>query len=662
MAEGAAIEANGLTFSLLPGADDVLKQVSLTLPRGARCVVVGPNGAGKSTMLELLSGGKMAPAGQVKVCGEDPFRGSSGSKVTLVQGGWRGNAANCMDSSRVREVLGRLAEATEPRLRRLRAALDVDALLDRFMGSLSDGQRRRVELGRRLQDEREVILLDEATADLDILARRSLLEFLQEDGVTVLNVTHVFDSLEPWATHVLQLHAGAVVRCEPAPFPSGPGGLFAIVAGWIVEASAADPNADIGMMSPPALEKPAEVPGGFALEVCSLSFGYEEWCPKSLVVESLRLPFGCRCALMGLNGSGKSTLLSILAGRRLVRSGQVNVLGHVAFRDHQVLDPQVAILSTEWKKQIADLSSARSLTFKELADSFIREAVENGGDMAAIAGRMVRLIQTLGVDPTKPLGALSDGNLRRAQIALKLLRPAKLILMDEVTADLDVPARKAVLTFLQEESEAGCAVVYCTHILDGLDGWATHFARARPGGHGVDCTELGPQSAAPLAELVIPMLQEDSQLPRAQETPPPLPKAAKFSGDAALPTGWDRRSTTQASAFGDHSWNAEKGPEENWSFASVAPKPGFLPGVASGPVGAEGAGPAGMGVGSAGMGGSQSQLPPGWGDRHGAGSLAGHSWTTGPTPGVGGQMQCGGQGAPFGAQGPPFGGGGGRFG
>merc|ERR1712039_576498 len=113
----------------------------------------------------------------------------------------------------------------------------------------------------------------------------------------------------------------------------------------------------------------------------------------------------------------------------------------------------------------------------------MEELVGAGMEMPALAGRMVRLMQMLGVEPMKPLGAMSDGMMRRVQIALKLLRPSKVLLVDEVTADLDVLGRAALLGFLKEESLAGCSVLYCTHIFDGLDGWATHILRLRPGGH-----------------------------------------------------------------------------------------------------------------------------------------------------------------------------------
>ena len=70
--------------------------------------------------------------------------------------------------------------------------------------------------------------------------------------------------------------------------------------------------------------------------------------------------------------------------------------------------------------------------------------------------------------------SVSDGQRRRVQILCKLLKPCSILLLDEITTDLDLLARQDLLSFLQEESEArGVSIVYCTHIFDGLDGWAT---------------------------------------------------------------------------------------------------------------------------------------------------------------------------------------------
>merc|ERR1719201_3236489 len=86
------------------------------------------------------------------------------------------------------------------------------------------------------------------------------------------------------------------------------------------------------------------------------------------------------------------------------------------------------------------------------------------------------------MDLTWRLHQVSDGQRRRAQLLLKLLRPSQLLLMDEVTTDLDVVSRQALLQFLREEcDERGATVVYSTHILDGLDDWPSHVLHLRHG-------------------------------------------------------------------------------------------------------------------------------------------------------------------------------------
>jgi CCR4-NOT complex subunit CAF16 len=84
------------------------------------------------------------------------------------------------------------------------------------INELSDGQRRRCQLLECLATPRPVYLMDEITSDLDIFAREGLLGFLRWEtehrGATILYCTHIFDHLEGWATHLLHLSLGRVVR------------------------------------------------------------------------------------------------------------------------------------------------------------------------------------------------------------------------------------------------------------------------------------------------------------------------------------------------------------------------------------------------------------------------------------------------------------------
>ena len=86
------------------------------------------------------------------------------------------------------------------------------------------------------------------------------------------------------------------------------------------------------------------------------------------------------------------------------------------------------------------------------------------------------LIELLGIDPKWRMHQVSDGQRRRVQLFLGLMRPFDILLLDEVTTALDVVVRQDLLLWLQKETETrGATIVYATHIFDGLDEWPTHI-------------------------------------------------------------------------------------------------------------------------------------------------------------------------------------------
>merc|ERR1712118_164923 len=95
-------------------------------------------------------------------------------------------------------------------------AEELQADLNWKINSISDGQRRRCQLLEILAPHRPVYLMDEITSDLDIFAREGILAFLKAEseqrGCTIFYCTHIFDHLEGWASHLLHLSKGEVVR------------------------------------------------------------------------------------------------------------------------------------------------------------------------------------------------------------------------------------------------------------------------------------------------------------------------------------------------------------------------------------------------------------------------------------------------------------------
>eukprot|EP00971_Amphidinium_carterae_P111765 2213493-Amphidinium_carterae.1 len=322
--------------------------------------------------------------------------------------------------------------------------------------------------------------------------------------------------------------------------------------------------------SPPVV--PHDERQSASLVIAGLEFKYALWCPLSLCIPELSVPWGSCCLVVGLNGCGKSTLLQILAGTRLCEKGEVTVLGHKAFHDHALLDSQVALMSMEWKSQVSALKGAQAMTFQELTNSVMQDAVAAGVEMPVLASRMVRLMQALRIDAQKPIGALSGGELRSVQLALRLVRPSKLLLVDEVSSDLDVLGRQSLLSFLHGEANAGCTVLYCTHILDGISGWATHILHLRPRAGACTLVETA-NIAQPVPEMVRAMLSEDVDVEHVDAAQLNSAHHSDAPDDEKLPFGWSQRQMSQAGAYGDYAWRADWRPADTWAYASVSEKP-----------------------------------------------------------------------------------------
>ena len=200
-----------------------------------------------------------------------------------------------------------------------------------------------------------------------------------------------------------------------------------------------------------------------AVEVRGLTFAYPGATAPVLDDLSFALPAGARCLLLGANGVGKSTLLRLLAGRHKIAPDVVRVLGRAAFED-TALAGELAFLGGPFPFA-ADISVAEMLASRPNVDP----------------RRRAEVLGILDVDPGWRMHRVSDGQRRRVQLLLDLERPLRVVLLDEVTAELDVLARADLLRFLREESEArGVTIVYASHVLDGLADFATDLLFLSP--------------------------------------------------------------------------------------------------------------------------------------------------------------------------------------
>jgi ABC-type transport system involved in cytochrome c biogenesis ATPase subunit len=153
-----------------------------------------------------------------------------------------------------------------------------------------------------------------------------------------------------------------------------------------------------------------------AVVVRDLRFSYNR--SKRVILDGidLEIPAGTRCLVIGANGAGKTTMLRVIAGKHMVSRETVRVLGASAFHDTW-LAGDVEMLGGNWPFDI-DLE----------VDEMLRNAV--GIDPE----RRDHLVELLGVDRTWHMHAVSDGQRRRVQLLFGLMRPRKLLLLDEVPA------------------------------------------------------------------------------------------------------------------------------------------------------------------------------------------------------------------------------------
>ncbi|KAH7914315.1 P-loop containing nucleoside triphosphate hydrolase protein [Hygrophoropsis aurantiaca] len=204
-----------------------------------------------------------------------------------------------------------------------------------------------------------------------------------------------------------------------------------------------------------------------SISVSGLTYHHTPDAPPSLSNIELHLPPGSRTIIVGANGAGKSTLLQILAGKRLVKGADIRIKGRDVFRDSP---PGVTFLGTEWAMNPVVRSDIVVSNFLDSVGGYRHKE------------RRDRLLDILDVDLDWHMHAISDGERRRVQLCMGLMAPWDVLLLDEVTVDLDVLVRDELLTFLQQDSMArGSTILYATHIFDGLNAFPTHVAHMRLG-------------------------------------------------------------------------------------------------------------------------------------------------------------------------------------
>jgi ABC-2 type transport system ATP-binding protein len=211
----SAIDVNDLRKSY--GQTEALRGVSFQVEPGEVFCMLGPNGAGKTTCTEILEGHRLASGGTVRVLGHDPARNDRGMRERI---------GVVLQSCGIQEDLtvGELIQMYGRYYSRSRSAeelielVELDAKRDARAGSLSGGQRRRLDLALALVGDPDLLFLDEPTTGFDPHARRhawSTIRSLCSLGKTVFLTTHFMDEAQYLADRVAVMAAGRIVASGP---------------------------------------------------------------------------------------------------------------------------------------------------------------------------------------------------------------------------------------------------------------------------------------------------------------------------------------------------------------------------------------------------------------------------------------------------------------
>ena len=226
----AVLDLQGVTVRR--GTTTILDAVDWQVNEGERWVILGRNGAGKTTVLQVASARMHPTAGRAEILGERLGRVDVFELRPRIGLASAALAERIPADETVRDVVltaaygvtGRWRESYEEfdteRADDLLRAFGVDALAERLFGTLSEGERKRVQIARALMTDPEVLLLDEPAAGLDLGGREELVGALSElagdpaSPVLVL-VTHHVEEIPPGFTHLMLLRDGKVHTAGP---------------------------------------------------------------------------------------------------------------------------------------------------------------------------------------------------------------------------------------------------------------------------------------------------------------------------------------------------------------------------------------------------------------------------------------------------------------
>jgi ABC-type uncharacterized transport system ATPase subunit len=442
--------------------------ISLDLAAGEVLALLGENGAGKSTLMSILFGHYTADEGHIEVFGQPLAPGQPKAALAAGIGMVHQHFTLADNLSVLDNVLMGTEPLWQPWSRRAESRHKLQAVAQRFglpvapdalIGSLSVGERQRVEILKALYRGARILILDEPTAVLTPQESEALFATLGQmvaQGLSIIFISHKLGEVLRVAHRVAVLRAGKLVAQAPAQ-----GTTQAQLAQWMV-----------GHAVSATQRHPGAGAGG---DVCVLEgVGTALSGRDRLRDVSLALKAGEIVAIAGVSGNGQVALAELLCGVRPAARGTVRFLGEPLPANPALLVRRGVARIPEDRHAVGvvgDLPVWENVVSERLRSrDFSRALWVRRTAARAHAQRVLEAFDVRGGGALSPARALSGGNMQKLILGRALLAPdgtpPRLIVAHQPTWGLDIGAVSYVQQQLVSARDAGAAVLLISDDLD----------------------------------------------------------------------------------------------------------------------------------------------------------------------------------------------------
>ncbi len=195
-----------------------VRDVSFTCEKGQVLGLLGPNGAGKTTSLRILSTALTPDAGKVKIAGENVLENPliARKKIGFLSSstGLYGRLTGRENIAYFGQLHGIEDNVIAARISEMADLLDMHSFLERRAENFSSGMKQKISIARAVIHEPELVILDEPTTGLDIMATSTVMEFIQrlkDKGTPVIFSTHHLDEVQALCDRVVVINLGETV-------------------------------------------------------------------------------------------------------------------------------------------------------------------------------------------------------------------------------------------------------------------------------------------------------------------------------------------------------------------------------------------------------------------------------------------------------------------